>query len=337
MTETAQAPRLVADVGGTNARFALSAGAGEFTAVRVLACQQFATIAEAITHYLEGAGNPPVRDVVIAIATPVLGDEVRMTNHNWSFSIEATRRALRLRTLLVVNDFAALAMSLPFLEDAQLRRLDNHRETRHGVKAVIGPGTGLGVAGLVPVPHGWQPIATEGGHASFSPATPLETEILQLVWKTHPHVSAERLVSGIGIPLLYHALCTIAGAPARPEGDDAAGVVALAEAGSCPTAQQTLGVFSAMLGGFAGNVALTFGSTGGLYIGGGVVGRLGRHFDAGAFRARFLAKGRFAAYLEAVPNYLILAEQPAFLGAARQLEQHLATLAGGRHAGATAT
>jgi len=324
MTLTTTAPRLIADVGGTNARFALSTQPDAFTAVRVLACQQFPTIADAVRHYLDGAGNPPVQDVVIAIATPVLGDEVRMTNHHWSFSIEATRRALGLRTLLVLNDFGALAMSLPFLADADLRRLDQHRERRHGVKAVVGPGTGLGVAALVPVARGWQPVATEGGHASLAPATPLEAEILQIVWKTHAHVSAERLISGMGLPLLYRALCSVAGTRPRPEAEDAAGVVALAEAGSCASAAQTLGVFSAMLGGFAGNVALTFGATGGLYIGGGVVGKLGRHFDIEAFRARFLAKGRFAAYLEAVPNYLIVADQPAFVGAAHQLEQHLA-------------
>lgn len=324
MTTALAEPRLIADVGGTNARFALSTRPDSFTAIRVLACQDFATIADALRHYLDGAGNPQVRDVVIAIATPVLGDDVRMTNHHWSFSIEATRRALGLRTLLVINDFSALAMSLPFLADHELLRLDHHQERRAGVKAVVGPGTGLGVAGLVPTARGWQPIATEGGHASLSPATPLETDVLQVLWKTHAHVSAERLISGMGLPLLYRALCTLGDTRPRPEASDAAGVVALADAASCATAQQTLALFSAMLGGFAGNVALTFGATGGLYIGGGVVGKLGRHFDTDAFRARFLSKGRFAAYLEAVPNYLIVAEQPAFVGAARQLDQHLA-------------
>ena len=158
----------------------------------------------------------------------------------------------------------------------------------------------------------------------MAPGSPLEAEILQLLWKTYAHVSAERLISGMGIPLLYHALCTIAGTPPEPGTIDAARVVALADAATGTPANQTLSVFSKLLGGVAGNVALTFGSTGGLYIGGGVVGKLGRHFDIDAFRERFLSKGRFAAYLEAVPNYLILAGQPAFIGAARQLEQHLA-------------
>ena len=323
MNDATPPPRLIADIGGTNARFALSARPGAFSAVQVLACQQFATIADAIRSYLDGAGRPAVQHMVIAIATPVQGDAVRMTNHPWSFSVEATRRELGLRTLLVINDFAALAMALPYLADSELQRLDQHRETHHGVKAVVGPGTGLGVAALVPTPQGWQPVPTEGGHASLSPATALETELLKVLWKTHAHVSAERLISGTGIPLLYRALGAVTGTRTH-EAEDAAAVLALAQSGACAVASQALGLFSALLGGFAGNVALTFGATGGLYIGGGVVGKLGHHFDVGAFRARFLAKGRFAAYLEAVPNYLILAEHPAFVGAAHQLEQHLA-------------
>jgi glucokinase len=323
MTPTsAQMPRLVADVGGTNARFALSPQPDVFTQVRVLPCAQFPSLADAVEHYLEQTGHPAVADVVIAIATPLLGDEVRMTNHHWSFSIAQTRRQLNLRTLLVINDFSALAMSLPFLPEAELRRLDRHQETRQGVKAVVGPGTGLGVAAVVPTAHGWEPVATEGGHVSLAPASPLEAEVLQLLWKTYAHVSAERLVSGTGIPLLYRSLSSIAGTAPDERGADAAAVVALADGGD-PVARQTLALFSKMLGGVAGNVALSFGSTGGLYIGGGVVGKLGRHFDIDAFRERFLSKGRFAAYLEAIPNYLILAEQPAFIGAARQLDQAL--------------
>jgi len=327
-TRPASPLRLIADIGGTNARFALSARPDTFTDVRVLACADFPGITDAVRHYLRMTGEPAISDVVIAIATPLLGDEVRMTNHHWTFSIERTRLDLELRTLLVINDFSALAMSLPFLPVADLRRLDRHEETRVGVKAVVGPGTGLGVAGLVPTSRGWQPVATEGGHVTLAPASPLELEILRVLWKKYAHVSAERVVSGTGIPLLYHALCEITGVQAVAGITDAAGVVALADAGAGSAANETLTVFSRLLGGVAGNVALTFGSTGGLYIGGGVVGKLGRHFDIDAFRERFLSKGRFAAYLEAIPNYLILDGHPAFIGAAQQLEQHLAEQAG---------
>ncbi len=315
-------PDLVADIGGTNARFCLatSPGApGALTSPITLPCANYAGIAEAIRDYLVQVGQSGVRDAVIAIATPVMGDQVQMTNRHWSFSTEATRRALGLRNLLVINDFAALAMSLPYLEETQLKRLDRSGAIRNGVKAVIGPGTGLGVAGLIPCGGGWQPLATEGGHVSFSPADPLEMDILKLLWDDYPHVSAERLVSGPGLVLLYRALCKIAGTP--PLAEDAARVVALATTGSCNTARQTLSVFSGLLGGVAGNAALALACTGGLYLGGGILGKLGDQFDSGKFRQRFVAKGRFEAYLQAIPNYLITAENPAFIGAA----QHLAT------------
>lgn len=321
----AAAIRLVADVGASNARFALSARSGELSATRVLACRNFPSITDAIAAYLAGAGNPPVRDAILAVATPVLGDEIHMTNHSWSFSIEASRRALGLRTLLVVNDFVALALALPFLAPADLQGLDARAAPRPGVKAVIGPGTGLGVAGLVPTDAGWEALATEGGHASLAATSAQETAILQVLWQTYGHVSNERLISGTGIPLLYASLCTVGGWAPAPEAVDAAAVVRLARSGACPAAVQTCRVFSALLGSFAGNVALTLGSTGGLYLGGGVLAHMGALFDVSSFRARFLAKGRFANYLEAIPTYLIRAEYPALTGALHRLERHLAS------------
>ncbi len=316
-------PFLVADIGGTNARFALFKGdPGGFASLSVLACDDYPSLTDAIRDYLTRTGNPAVQEAVIAIATPILGDTVRMTNHHWSFSIEQTRRDVRLNTLLVINDFSALAMSLPYLKDSQLRRLDHHREDRAGVKAVLGPGTGLGVAGLVPTDSGWQAIATEGGHASFSPIDALELELLTLLWREHAHVSAERVISGPGIALLYRALCTIAGT--LPAADNAAQIVELAASGACKTAQQTMYVFSGMLGALAGNVALTLGATGGVYLGGGVLGKLGATFDVDVFCRRFIDKGRFENYLDAIPRYLIVEEQPALIGAAQALRRERA-------------
>jgi len=317
---TTNSPFLVADIGGTNARFGLSTGdPGRFASLLVLACADYAGLSDAIRDYLSRAGNPTVQEAVIAIATPVLGDQVQMTNHHWSFSIEQTREDLGLNTLLVINDFAALAMSLPQLKDSQLRRLDHHREDRAGVKVVLGPGTGLGVAGLVPTDSGWQALSTEGGHVSFSPTNPLELELLTLLWHEHRHISAERLISGPGIALLYRALCKIAGTV--PAADDAAQIVELAASGGCKIAQQTTQVFSGLLGGMAGNVALTLGATGGVYLGGGVLGKLGRNFDVEVFCQRFIAKGRFEKYLDAIPRYLIVEEQPALIGAAQALRR----------------
>ncbi len=319
------APSLVGDVGGTNARFALTSNADALTSVRVLPCDRYPSLSDAILDYLAWAGNPRTENAVIAIATPVLGDHVRMTNHHWSFSIEATRQQFGFRSLLVINDFFALAMSLPFLSENQRQRLDMYGQLQHGVKAVIGPGTGLGVAGLVPFGAGWQPVASEGGHVSFAPADLLELELLQRLWRNHPHVSAERLLSGPGILLLYRTLCEMAGVP--PGADEAAGVVQLSRLGQCKVAEQTVALFSGLLGGVAGNVALTYGCIGGLYLGGGIVGKLGDQFDREKFCQRFVAKGRFESYLESIPRWLITAEYPAFIGAAQHLRQHLAQLA----------
>jgi glucokinase len=322
LTNSFAPPVLVADVGGTNARFALYSESGGIASVRVLPCESYPGLSDAVRDYLNQVGNPGLQDAVIAIATPVLGDQVQMTNHHWSFSVEATRRRLGLRTLLVVNDFSALAMSLPFLEDSDLRRLDRHGELRHGVKAVIGPGTGLGVAGLVPIGSDWEPLASEGGHVTFAPADALEVEVLRLLWNDFPHVSVERLVSGKGICLLYRALCKIGGTP--PVTDASAQIVELAKTGASEAAQQTLRMFSGMFGAVAGNIALTFGCTGGLYLGGGVLGKLGDGFDVSLFLERFIAKGRFDGYLEAIPKLLIIADQPALIGAAQQLRKYLA-------------
>ncbi|MDD5298352.1 MAG: glucokinase [Rhodocyclaceae bacterium] len=315
-------PCLVADIGGTNARFALTVNFHDFFSVSVLPCGQYPGIGEAMEAYLSQCGHHGIRHGVMAIATPVLGDQVQMTNHHWSFSVEATRARIGLDTFLVLNDFSALAMALPFLGDGELVRLDRDGESRHGVKAVIGPGTGLGVAGLVPVGDGWQALATEGGHVDFAPSDRQEMEMLKHLWREYPHVSAERLVSGPGIALMYRTLCELSGE--TPRAGEAAEVVALATDASCPLVRQALGMFSGILGGVAGDLALTFGARGGVYLGGGILGKLGSQFDTERYRERFLGKGRFRAYLEAVPNYLITAEHPAFVGAARFLRQHLA-------------
>jgi glucokinase len=321
MTTLSRPPCLIADVGGTNARFALTDNSGDFFSARTLPCADYPGLIEAIRDYLTQASDQVVENTAIAIATPVSGDQVRMTNHHWSFSIEEVRQALGLQKLLVLNDFSALAMSLPYLAEAQLKRIDRRGDLRHGVKAVIGPGTGFGVAGLVPTEAGWQPIATEGGHVTFSPADPLETEILMLLWEEYAHVSVERLVSGPGIALLYRTLCKIDGT--EPLTDDTATIVQLAASGTCETAKRTLNVFSGLLGTIAGNIALTFGCVGGLYLGGGVIAKLGGQFDIVKFNERFIAKGRFAEYLQAIPVNLITAEHPAFIGAAQHLKNHL--------------
>ncbi len=321
----ADAVRLLADIGGTNARFALETGPGQFEQARVLPCADYPHLQAAVEAYLAQTGRPRLRHAAIAIANPVDGDRVRMTNHHWEFSIEATRRALGFETLLVVNDFTALAMSLPHLKTGQYVQIGGGAPQAKGVIGLVGAGTGLGVSGLIPTEDGWISLGSEGGHVSFAPSDPLELAVLQFAQRELGHVSAERLISGPGLALIYRALAAIDGLEAAPLEPAAITELARNAAAGPDNARcaASLRVFSGLLGGMAGNVALTLGALGGVYLGGGVVPKLGELFDQALFRARFEAKGRFASYLARIPTYLITTEHPAFLGVSAILSDEL--------------
>ncbi|MCC2961442.1 glucokinase [Massilia sp. IC2-278] len=317
-------PRLLADVGGTNARFALETAPGKFEAVQVLGCADHGTLADAIRSYLaapETAGFGKVSHAAIAIANPVDGDQVRMTNHHWQFSIEGMRQELGFATLLVVNDFYALARSLPHLPDSDKVQVGGGAARPNAPLALIGAGTGLGVSGLIPVGDSWTALSGEGGHVGFSPANELEVAILQFAWREFEHVSAERFLSGAGVELIYRALADYRGQ--QPEAIGAPEISRRAMAGECALASEVLEVFCGMLGCAAGNLAVTLGAQGGVYIGGGIVPRLGERFAASCFRSRFERKGRFSSYLSQVPTYVITAQYPAFLGVSAILAEKL--------------
>jgi glucokinase len=321
-------PWLLADVGGTNARFGwLADGADGAEHVRTLAAADHEGPAAAARHYLAdlaatlGAAFQPPRAAAFAVATAVSGDCVSFTNSGWAFSRQAVRTELALDELLLLNDFEALALSLPRLRPGQLRPFGGPAPgSSGGTLAVIGPGTGLGVAGLVPTAHGWVAVPGEGGHASLSAADDFEAALLAAVRRQHAHVSAERLLSGIGLPVLHGAVASVLGEPAMALG--AGEIVERALACSDAVCERTVDSFCALLGSFAGNVALTLGARGGVYIGGGIVPRLGEGFFASRFRERFEAKGRFQPYLQAVPTALITDTLAALTGAALALEQH---------------
>ena len=314
-------PRLLADIGGTNARFALQYAPGRVTAMQTLACADYPRLEDAARAYLDGYGAG-ARHAIVAIANPVNGDAVKMTNHDWAFSINAARRELGLDTLLVVNDFTALAMSLPTLAPCELQKIGGGAPKAGGVIGLVGAGTGLGVSGLVPSGSQWVALESEGGHVAFSPSDAREVAVLQYLWERYDHVSAERMVSGPGIALIREAL-----AASRGEAVDlslsTAAIVERALAGSDALCRETLDCFSGMLGTVAANLAVTLGATGGVYIGGGVVPRLGDYFAASPFRARFESKGRFSAFTASIPTLLITAPYPALAGAAAVLAQHL--------------
>jgi glucokinase len=326
-------PRLLADVGGTNARFALELGPGRIELVDVLACADHATLADAVRAYLASdalaaAGIGRIHHAAIAIANPVVGDMVRMTNHHWEFSIEGLRRELGFDTFVVVNDFSALAMALPHLGDGDREKVGGGDPRAGAPIGLVGAGTGLGVSGLIPMEQcdgrqdGWTALCSEGGHVTFAPTSPTEVAILQFAWREFEHVSAERLLSGAGVELIYRALADYRGQVA--EALDAPEISRRGLAGECALCEEVLETFCGMLGTVAGNLAVTLGAQGGVYIGGGIVPRLGERFGLSCFRRRFEQKGRFGAYLAQVPTFVITAEYPAFLGVSAILADKLA-------------
>lgn len=317
-------PRLLADVGGTNARFAWQAAAGAPIEDSItLPCADHVSIEAAIRAYLARIDRPRPQSCAIAIANPVHGDRVQMTNHHWSFSISALRQALGFDRLELLNDFTALALALPGLSADQLHQVGGGQALPGAAIGLLGPGTGLGVSGLVPDGRGgWVPLQGEGGHVSLAPVTPREQLVAEFLTQRYGHASAERAVSGMGLVDIHRALC-LADGVLPPEGWSAAQVSAAALSGHDPRCVEALAMLCAWLGSVAGNLALTLGAKGGVYIGGGIVPRLGEWFDHSPFRARFEAKGRFQSYLAEIPVWVIHASQsPALAGAAKALDQN---------------
>ena len=316
-------PRLLGDVGGTNARFGWQASPQSgIEHVLVLPCAAHETLEAAIRQYLNLKQLPPPAACALGIANPITGDVVRMTNHHWSFSISDMQRQLGLKRLNVINDFTALALALPSIPAENLVQIGGQMSQAYAPKALIGPGTGLGVSGLLPTDQSdhWMAIAGEGGHTTLAAQTETEYRVIEIIRQRYGHVSAERVLSGPGLVDLYLALRQLQKqAPIEVAG--AAEITAWALQDKDPLASQSIEMFASFLGSVAGDLALTLGARGGVYIGGGVVPRWLGWFESSGFRARFEAKGRFSAYLKDIPVWVInAAESPALLGAARSLQ-----------------
>ncbi len=317
-------PRLLADIGGTYARFALEMSKGDFQHVVSLRCEDYPNFYAAMRAYLDGLPSLNIVHAAVAIANPVDGDMVSMTNYHWQFSIEEMRQKLGFDTLLIVNDFTALAMALPRLGPNDVRQVGGGEARKQSVIGLLGPGSGLGVSGLIPAGDGWISLGSEGGHTSFAPRNEREIAILRYVWKHFEHVSFERLVSGPGLELIYRALADHAGEAAldlqAPE------ITQRALESVDRHCEDALEVFCALLGTAAANLAVTLGAMGGIYIGGGIVPRLGKYFETSSFRQRFEEKGRFSRYVAAIPTYVITAEHATFIGASSILDAQLRSL-----------
>lgn len=321
MNDPLTSARLLADIGGTNARFAWQAGPGApIESIKTMACGDYPTIEAALLAYMDPLARPRPRVAAIAIANPVHGDRIQMTNHYWSFSVSELKAAMGFDRLHVLNDFTALALALPSLDISEKRQIGGGSPIPDAAIGLIGPGTGLGVAGLLPDRRGgWVPVSGEGGHVTLAATTPMEHRVIEALQKQFGHVSAERAVSGSGLLDVYRCLCQFAGRDI-PVGWTPAQVSESGMKGE-PLARDALNMFCAFLGTVAGNLALTLGAKGGVYIGGGIVPRLGGFFDHSPFRERFEAKGRFASYLADIPVWVVVAGQsPALRGTAAVLD-----------------
>lgn len=315
-----RARAIVADIGATNARFALLDEAGAPAGTEILSCADFPSLEDAARAYLARAGLgpggvPPL--AAVAVAGPVTGDLVRMTNHPWSFSVAATRAALGLERLEVVNDFAAVAMGIPLLGEGDRVQVGPGAPEAGAAIGVLGPGSGLGVSGLVPVPGGgWRALSGEGGHVTMAAATEREDAILAEIRRGFGHVSAERVCSGLGLPALHAAVARLRGRAGggAAEAPEPAEITRRGLAGEDPVSVEVLETFCAMLGTVAGNLALTLGARGGVYVAGGIVPRFVDFLARSAFRARFEEKGRMRAFLAPIPTYVVTHPLPAFLG-----------------------
>lgn len=316
---------LIADIGGTNARFALTdlaAPQPQLLQPRSLPNAEFASLQHAAEHYLASVEGQPAR-AAIAVASPVGADEIRLTNRAWSFSRSELQKRLGLDELRVINDFGAVAWAVPALApDERVTLHGDPQAALRGPITVIGPGTGLGVALLVGSHEsGWHVVETEGGHVSFAPLGVEEQDIQRWITARFGRASTERLLSGDGLSNIDAA---VRGEPQGPPEADLATlrapneIVANALEGHDQAARRTLARFCAVLGSVCGDAALIHGARS-VMIAGGIVPRFLPFLRSSAFRERFLAKGRFAAYLENVAIHVVTHAHPGLLGAAMAL------------------
>lgn len=316
---------IVADLGGTNIRLAIANGVGaQPEHIHTLAVGDYYGLVECIEHYLTLIPESGASRLSIAVATPVTGDQIMLTNRDWGFSIQAVCKHFKFDQVKVVNDFTGLALSLPLLTENDLQQLGGDKVDPDGAIALLGAGTGLGVSGLIKSAAGHYPIQGEGGHVTIGASNARELAIFAEFTKRYGHMSAERLLSGTGIGEAYEILCLLDGVedlnltPAQ--------ISQHAIAKTNPQSEELMELFCHWLGIVAGNLAISLGSTGGVYIGGGIVPKLGDYFLNSGFRNAFNHKGRFTHYLSAIPIFVIHAPQPALLGASNALHPRFNSL-----------
>ena len=310
---------LVADIGGTHARFALSDADSVLHDVRVLSAASFPNLDEAITAYFAGLTRPRPTRACFAVACPAHGPEIKFTNSPWRFVKAELKQKFQFERFVVINDFEALAASVPTLDGAQVAALRAGTADPSSVSLVIGPGTGLGVGAYVPAgKSAWAVISGEGGHIGFAPNTDQEIRLWQRMREKYGRVSAERVLNGAGLVNVYRFMADEAG---RQGGEiDAPEISRRALAGEEIAVNAVL-MFFDMLGSVTGDLALAFGSRGGVYIGGGITPKLLDFARRSNLVSRFLDKGRVSAILQSMPIWVILEERAALYGVRRQFDR----------------
>ncbi|QDY42598.1 glucokinase [Candidatus Pantoea soli] len=312
---------LVGDVGGTNARLALcEVETGTISQAKTFSTSDYDNLEAVIRHYLDEQKQDVIHGC-IAIACPITGDWVEMTNHDWAFSTRQMKASLNFETLEIINDFTAVSMAIPMLSETDVIQFGGKAPVKDKPIAIYGAGTGLGVSHLVHVAQRWVSLPGEGGHVDFAPNSEEEDAILEVLRAELGHVSAERVLSGSGLVNLYRAIVKSDNRePANLKPKD---VTERALQDTCIDCRRALTLFCVIMGRFGGNLALNLGTFGGVYIAGGIVPRFLEFFKASGFRAAFEDKGRFRDYLVDIPVYMITHDQPGLLGAGAHLRQAL--------------
>jgi glucokinase len=304
---------LIADIGATNARFALADDKG-FYEQKVLQCADYPTIVDAAQAYLANIGEKKPKRGAFAIAGPISGDFFEMTNHLWRFSIAETQKSLGLESFTLLNDFKAIALGIPHLKPEDMKQIGGEQKSvPQATIGVVGPGTGLGVASLFWDGQQYRANSGEGGHVTMPAKTQREFDLFRTLRYKYHHISAERVCSGKGLLNIYNAIKILDGHEELPDRTPEQ-IAECAIAKTCPVCEEALDKMMGFLGTIAGDLAVTLGAHGGIYIAGGIPAKLGDYFLNSRFRAEFEAKGRFAQYLKPIPTYLITHPFIAFVG-----------------------
>ncbi len=308
---------LIGDIGGTNARFALARQEDSiFTNEQTLQCSDFSNVIEAIKHYLNTTKSESPNIICLAVAGPVINQAIQFSNNPWTFTATELREEFSSTTTHLLNDFEAIAYSIPFLQSDDLLNIGqpftSHDKNSY-TAGVVGPGTGLGAVGLQKNDTEVSALMTEAGHTGFSPTSPLQIELLQVLEKIYQRVSNERLISGPGIINLYNAICLIYDSQCEPL--STAEIYSEHISSKNTIATKTINLFYELLGQFAGDFALSIGAFDGIYIAGGVAQRYPEILADSNFRKGFENKGRHQNIMMDIPTNLILHEQPGLLGA----------------------